>query len=65
MPVLGTRKRYLPNSVSKNISSITLFLNNSTSNLTNELAIDTKPSLANRTPLKLYIWGSSKLLIMY
>ena len=55
MPVLGTYKRHLPNSISKNISSITLFLNNSISNLTNKLATDTKPSLANKIPLKLYI----------
>ena len=64
MPVLGTHKKYLPNSISKNISSITLFLNNSIFNLTNKLAIDTKPSLANKTLLKLYIWGSFKLLII-
>ena len=65
MLVLSTYKRYLPNSASKNISSITSFLNNSISNLTNKLAIDVKPSLANRTPLKLYIWGLFKLLIIY
>ena len=53
--VLNTHKRYLPNNISKNISSITLFLNNSVFNLTNKLAIDTKPNLANKTPLKLYI----------
>ena len=55
MPVLGICKRHLPDSVSKNIFSVTLFLNNSAFNLTDELAIDTKLSLANRTPLKLYI----------
>ena len=65
MLVLNICKRHLPNSVSKNISSITLFLNNSTSNLINELATDAKLSLVNRIPLKLYIWGLSKLLIVY
>jgi hypothetical protein len=64
MLVLGTYKRYLPNSATKNISFITLFLNNTAFNLTNKLAIDTKLSLANRTPLKLYIWGLFKLLII-
>ena len=53
--VLGTYKRYLPNNITKNISSITLFLNYTISNLTNKLAIDTKLSLINRIPLKLYI----------
>ena len=61
MPVLGTCRRYLPNSVIKNIYTVTLFLNNTAFNLTNKLAIDTKLSLANRTLLKLYIWGLSKL----
>ena len=55
MLVLGTRKRHLPNSITKNTSSITSFSNNTVFNLTNELAINTKPSLANRTLLKLYI----------
>ena len=55
MPVLNTHKRHLPNSINKNISSITLFLNNSASNLTNKLATDIKPSLVNKTLLKLYI----------
>ena len=55
MPVPRTCKRYLSNSTTKNISSITLFLNNTASNLTDKLAINTKLSLANRTPLKLYI----------
>jgi len=55
MPVPGTYKRHLPNSATKNTSSVTLFLNYTISNLINKLAIDTKPSLANRTPLKLYI----------
>ena len=55
MLVLGTRKRYLPNSATKNISSITLFLNYTISNLINKPAIDAKLSLVNRTPLKLYI----------
>ena len=55
MPVLGTHRRYLPNSVIKNIYTVTLFLNNTASNLTNELTTDTKLSLVNRTPLKLYI----------
>ena len=55
MLVLGTCKRHLPNSITKNTSSITLFSNNTVSNLTDELATDTKPSLANKTPLKLYI----------
>ena len=53
--VLGTRKRYLPNSVIKNTSSVTLFLNNTASNLTDELVIDAKLSLVNRIFLKLYI----------
>ena len=55
IPVLNTHRRYLPNSATKNIYTITSFSNNTTSNLTDELAIDTKPSLANRTLLKLYI----------
>jgi hypothetical protein len=55
MLVLGTCKRYLSNNITKNIFSITLFLNNTAFNLTNELAIDIKPSLANKTLLKLYI----------
>ena len=55
MPVLGICRRYLPNSVTKNIYTVTSFLNNTASNLTNELATDTKLSLANRTLLKLYI----------
>ena len=62
--ILGTRKRYLPNSVIKNIYTVTSFLNNTVSNLTNKLTTDTKPSLINRTPLKLYIWGLSKLQII-
>ena len=64
MLVPGTYKRHLPNSVTKNIFSVTLFLNYTASNLINKLAIDTKPSLANRISLKLYIWGLSKLLII-
>ena len=55
MPVLGTRRRYLLNSTTKNIYTVTLFLNNTISNLTNKLATDTKPSLTNKTLLKLYI----------
>ena len=55
MLVLGTRKRHLPDSITKNISSITLFLNYTISNLADKLAIDAKLSLINRTPLKLYI----------
>ena len=55
MPVLGIYKKHLPNNISKNISSITSFLNNSISNLTNKLATDAKLNLVNRTPLKLYI----------
>ena len=55
MPVLSTRRRYLPNSATKNIYTITLFSNNTASNLTNKLATDAKPSLANRIFLKLYI----------
>jgi len=55
MLVLGTYKRYLPNSITKNTSSITLFLNYTISNLTNKPAIDAKLSLINRIPLKLYI----------
>ena len=53
--ILSIRKRYLPDSVTKNIYTITLFLNNTASNLTDKLATDTKPSLVNRTLLKLYI----------
>jgi hypothetical protein len=63
--VLNTYKRYLPNNIIKNTSSITSFLNNTASNLTNKLAIDAELSLANKTPLKLYIWGLFKLLIIY
>ena len=63
--VLGTRRGYLPDSIIKNIYTVTLFLNNTVFNLTDELAINTKLSLANKTPLKLYIWGLSKLLIVY
>ena len=63
MPVLNTHKRHLPNSINKNISSITLFLNNSIFNLTNKLATDTKLNLANKTPLKVYIWGLKLLII--
>jgi len=55
MPMPSTRKRHLPNSATKNISSVTLFLNHTTFNLTNKLAINTEPSLADKTPLKLYI----------
>ena len=55
MLVLDTRRRYLPDSITKNIYTVTSFSNNTASNLTNKLATDTKPSLANRTPLKLYI----------
>jgi len=55
MLVPGTYKRYLPNSITKNTSSITLFLNYTISNLTNKPAIDANLSLANRRPLKLYI----------
>ena len=65
MLVPGTYKRHLPNSTTKNTSSVTLFLNNSAFNLTNKLATNTKLGLANKTPLKLYIWGLSKLLIIY
>ena len=59
--VLSTRRRYLPNSIIKNIYTVTLFLNNTAFNLTDELAIDAEPSLTNRIFLKLYIWGLSKL----
>jgi hypothetical protein len=65
MPVLGICKRHLPNNITKNTSSVTLFSNNTIFNLTNKLATDTKLSLANRTPLKLYIWSLFKLLIVY
>ena len=61
MPVLSTCRRYLPDSVTKNIYTVTLFLNNTVSNLTDKLATDAKPSLVNRIFLKLYIWGLSKL----
>ena len=53
--ILGTHRGHLPNSVIKNIYTVTLFLNNTAFNLTDELAINTKPSLINKTPLKLYI----------
>ena len=53
--VLSIHKRYLPNSTTKNIYTVTSFLNNTASNLTDKLATDTEPSLANKTPLKLYI----------
>ena len=53
--MLGTYKRHLPNSATKNISSITLFLNYTLSNLINKLAIDANLSLINRRPLKLYM----------
>ena len=55
MLVLGTHRRHLPDSITKNIYTVTLFLNNTASNLTNKLATDAKLSLVNRTPLKLYI----------
>ena len=64
MPVPGTRKRHLPDNATKNIYFVTSFSNYTASNLTNKLAIDIKPSLANRTPLKLYVWALSKLLIV-
>jgi hypothetical protein len=54
--VLGTCKKYLPNNITKNIFSVTSFLNNTAFNLTDELAIDAELSLANKTPLKLYVW---------
>ena len=55
MLVLGTYKRHLPNSATKNTSSVTSFLNYIIFNLINKLAIDVEPSLADKTPLKLYI----------
>jgi len=55
MLVPDTRKRYLPNSTTKNISSVTLFLNYIIFNLTNKLAINVKLSLVDKIPLKLYI----------
>ena len=55
MPVLSICRRYLPNNTIKNIYTVTSFLNNTVSNLTNKLAIDAKLSLANKTLLKLYI----------
>ena len=55
MLVLGTRKRHLPDSATKNTPSITLFLNYTISNSADKLAIDAKLSLINRTPLKLYV----------
>ena len=55
MPVLGICRGHLPNNTTKNIYTVTSFSNNTASNLTDELAIDTKPSLANKTLLKLYI----------
>ena len=55
IPVLGTCRGYLFNSTTKNIYTVTSFLNNTASNLTDKLAIDTKPSLANKISLKLYI----------
>jgi hypothetical protein len=64
MPVLSTYKRHLPNNITKNTSSVTSFSNNTIFNLTNKLAIDAELSLVNRTPLKLYVWGLFKLLII-
>ena len=55
MPVPDICKRHLPNSATKNTSSITSFSNNTASNLTDELATDAELSLVNKTPLKLYI----------
>ena len=55
IPVLNTRRRHLPNSTTKNIYTVTSFLNNTASNLTDKLAINTEPSLVNKTFLKLYI----------
>ena len=55
MPVLSTRRGHLPDSIIKNIYTVTSFLNNTAFNLTDELAIDTKLSLVNRISLKLYI----------
>ena len=65
MLVLGTCKRHLPDNATKNIYFITSFLNYTASNLIDKLAINVEPSLANKTPLKLYIWASPKLLIVY
>ena len=64
MPMLGTCKRHLPNNATKNIYFVTSFLNYTASNLINKLAIDVELSLANKTPLKLYVWVSPKLLIV-
>ena len=64
MLVSDTCKRHLPNNATKNIPFTILFLNYIIFNLTNKLAINAKPSLANRTPLKLYIWSLFKLLIV-
>ena len=55
MPVLSTCKRHLPNNITKNISSVALFLKYTAFNSTNKLATDAKLGLINRTPLKLYI----------
>ena len=55
MLVPGTCKRHLPDNVTKNTYFVTSFLNYTASNLTNKLVTDIEPSLANRTPLKLYI----------
>ena len=55
MPVLNICKRHLPNSITKNIYTVTSFSNNTASNLTDKLAIDTKLSLVNRISLKFYI----------
>ena len=55
MLIQNTRRGRLPNSITKNIYTVTLFSNNTVFNLTDELAINTKPSLANRTLLKFYI----------
>jgi hypothetical protein len=55
MLVLGTRKRHLPDSTTKNISSVTSFSNYTISNSADKLAIDAKLSLINRIPLKLYV----------
>jgi hypothetical protein len=47
--------RYLPNSITKNTSSVTSSLNYTAFNSANGLAIDAELNFANKTSLKLYI----------
>jgi hypothetical protein len=65
MPILGICIRHLPNSITKNIFSVTLSSNYTVFNSANKLAIDAELSFINKTLLKLYIYGLFKLLIIY